>query len=84
MKTEQSRSDITSRYQPVARLDILYVSENKGFGNSPNTHFEQIRKCFQAGYARFLIFLRCPGGAKTGRQGLVSLSNVSLNKAVSA
>ena len=39
MKIKQSRSDITSRYQPVARLDLSYVSENKGFGISPNTHF---------------------------------------------
>ena len=33
MKIKQSRSDITSRYQPVARLDLCYVSENEGFGN---------------------------------------------------
>ena len=39
MKTKQSRRDITSRYQPVARLDLFYVSENEGFGDSPNTHF---------------------------------------------
>ena len=30
MKTKQSRSVITSRYQPVARLDLSYVSENEG------------------------------------------------------
>ena len=30
MKTKQSRSDITSRYQPVAYLDLCYVSENGG------------------------------------------------------
>ena len=39
MKTKNNRSVITSRYQPVARLDLLYVSENRGFGNSPNTYF---------------------------------------------
>ena len=27
MKTKQSRSDITSRYQPVARLDLLCVCQ---------------------------------------------------------
>ena len=30
MKTKNNRSVITSRYQPVARLDLCYVSENEG------------------------------------------------------
>ena len=30
MKTKKNRSVITSRYQPVARLDLCYVSENEG------------------------------------------------------
>ena len=30
MKTKTNRSVITSRYQPVARLDLSYVSENEG------------------------------------------------------
>ena len=30
MNTKKNRSVITSRYQPVARLDLCYVSENEG------------------------------------------------------
>ena len=33
MKATKNCSDITSRYQPVARLDLSYVSQNEGFGN---------------------------------------------------
>ena len=39
MKTKKNRSVITSRYQPVARLDLCYVSENEGKLLRAETHF---------------------------------------------
>ena len=34
LKTKKNRSEIASSFPAVARLDLSYVSENKGFGNS--------------------------------------------------
>ena len=33
-KQKKNRSEIASSFPAVARLDLSYVSENKGFGNS--------------------------------------------------
>ena len=32
LKTKKNRSGLTSRLAAVSRLDLLYVSENRGFG----------------------------------------------------
>ena len=34
LETKKNRSEIASSFPAVARLDLSYVSENEGFGNS--------------------------------------------------
>ena len=48
MNAKQNHSDVTkNRYQPVARLDLPYVSENKAPRQSASTFFmrEQVIVC---------------------------------------
>ena len=45
LKTKKNRSGLTSRLAAVSRLDLLYVSENRGFGENAHKHKAQSTKC---------------------------------------